>query len=119
VNTLYMKIHSFEEQSYSLLVSFASDTTKSQDPNDYPAYAFQPMKMWPDVSDPAEIKKRIAIAGVYTAEQQEHEEKFIADPIKVQQYKDMLGQENSYLINDLIPPAPEDTIVQELITIGI
>ena len=119
MNTLYMKIHSFEEQSYSLLVSFASDTTKSQDPDDYPAYAFQPMKMWPDINDPAEIKKRIAVAGAYTAEQQEREEKFITDEAMVQQYKGMVGQENSYLINDLIPPAPEDTIVQELITIGI
>jgi hypothetical protein len=101
-----MKIHTFEEPSYSLVVSFASDTTKSQNPDDYPKYAYQPMNMWPDVTDPVEIKKRMAVAGVYHAEQQEREEKFIADPAKVQAYKDMVGQENSYPVNNLIPPAP-------------
>lgn len=118
MNTLYMKIHFFEEQSYSLLVSFASDTTKSQNPDDYPKYAYQPMNMWPDVTDPMEIKKRIAVAGVYHAEQQEREEKFIADPIKVQQYKDMVGQETSYPIGDLVPSSPTNTIVQELYIFG-
>jgi hypothetical protein len=96
-----MKIHAFEEASYSLIVSFASDTTLSQNPDDYPSYAYQPMNMWPDVTDPVEIKKRIAVAGIYHAEQQEREEKFIADPAKVQAYKDMVGQENSYPVSAL------------------
>ena len=104
MNTLYMKIHAFEESSYSLIVSFASDTTESQNPDDYPQYAYQPMNMWPDITDPVEIKKRIAVAGIYHAEQQEREEKFIADPAKVQAYKDMVGQENTYPVSDLIPP---------------
>lgn len=107
MNTLYMKIHAFEEQSHSLIVSFASDTTSSQNPEDYPQYAFQPMNMWPDVNDPAEIKKRIAVAGMYHAEQQERKEKFIADPTQVQAYRNMIGQEGSYLVTDLIPSAPE------------
>ena len=111
MNTIYMKIHAFDEASYSLIVSFASDTTKSQNPDDYPSYAYQPMNMWPDVSDPAEIKKRIAIAGVYHAEQQEREEKFIADPTKVAQYQAMVGQENSYPVSDLIPP-PADPVIE-------
>lgn len=106
MNTIYMKIHAFDETSYSLIVSFASDTTKSQNPDDYPSYAYQPMNMWPDVSDSSEIKKRIATAGVYHAEQQEREEKFVADPTKVEQYRAMVGSENSYPSDDLIPPAP-------------
>lgn len=106
MNTLYMKVHSFDEQSNSLIVSFASDTTSSQNPDDYTKYAYQPINMWPDVTDPAEIKKRIAVAGIYHAEQQEREEKFVADPAKVQAYKNMVGQGVSYLIADLIPPAP-------------
>lgn len=106
MNTLYMKIHAFDEQSYSLIASFASDTTNSQNPDDYPHYAYQPMHMWPDVTDPAEIKKRVAVAGIYHAEQQERQEKFIADPAKVQSYQNMVGQENSYSVTELVPPAP-------------
>lgn len=104
MNMLYMKIKSFDEQSNSLIVSFASDTTKSQNPDDYPAYAYQPINMWPDITDPLEIKKRIAMAGVYHAEQQEREESFIADASKVQEYLGMVGQQTTYAVSDLLPP---------------
>lgn len=104
MQTLKMKIQGFDEQSNSLLVSFASDTTQSQNPDDYPAYAYQPVDMWPDITDPLEIKKRIAISGVYHAEQQERHEKFVADTSKLQQYMSMIGQEDSYLLSDLIQP---------------
>lgn len=103
MNTIYMKIQAYEQSAYSLLVSFASDTTKSQNPDDYPAYAFQPMNMWPDIDDPDEIKKRIAQAGIWHAEQQEREEKFVADPVKVAQYEAMVGTESSYNVGDLNP----------------
>lgn len=102
MKTLYMKIHAFDEKSYSLLVSFASDETKYQDPSLYPAYAYQPMNMWPDVSDPAEIKKRIAQAGIYHAQQQYNEEQFVADPVKVASYKAMVGSDSTYDVNDLV-----------------
>ena len=101
-----MKIRGFEEQTNSLLVSFASDTTKSSDPESYPQHAFQPMKMWPDVTDPTEILKRIAISGVYNAEQQTIEEKFVADQTKVDAYKAMVGKNEEYLVSDLIAPPP-------------
>jgi hypothetical protein len=57
--------------------------------------------MWPDVSDPEEIKKRIAVAGLYHAEQQEREEKFIADPSKVQQYKNMVDAQATFMFEEL------------------
>ena len=114
MNTLHMKIHSFEEQSNSLIVSFASDTTKSQDPNDYPSYAYQPVNMWPDISDPTEIKKRIAIAGVYLVEQQERQEKFVVDTNKIQEYKDMVGQVNSYSATELVLPVEESLTLEAL-----
>lgn len=107
MNKLYMKIHGFEEPTGSLLVSFASDTTKSPNPEDYLQYAFQPVKMWPDITDPTEIAKRIAVAGMYHVEQQEIEEKFAADTIKVNAYKAMVGQNKEYLISDLVPPSPD------------
>jgi hypothetical protein len=103
MNTLYMKIHAYEESSKSLVVSFASDTTASQNPADYPAYAFQPLNMWPDVIDLEEIKKRIAVAGMYHAEQQAREEAFNADPIRVAQIKNLVGQLRSYSVTDLLP----------------
>jgi hypothetical protein len=96
MSAIYMKIHGYDEASSSLLVSFASDKTKYQDPSMYPAYAYQPMKMWPDIEDMEVIKKRIALAGLSLTEDQAREEKFIADPVKVEQYKDLIGKEFSF-----------------------
>lgn len=117
MNKLYMKIHDFEEQSCSLLISFASDTTKSSNPEDYPRYAFQPINMWPDISDPAEIVKRIAMAGVYHAEQQEREENFTADPSKIEVYRSMVGSATEFNMDDLIAPpgASEPTPLIEVL----
>jgi hypothetical protein len=103
-----MKIVAIEEQSYSLLCAYASDDTKSQDPSDYPAYAYQPMNMWPDVTDPEELKQRMAVAGIFLAENQAREEQFIADPQKIEQYKAMVGQVVEYPIAELIPPPPSN-----------
>jgi hypothetical protein len=113
MNTLYMKIHAYDEPSHSLLVSFASDTTASQNPDDYPQYAYQPIRMWPDVSDSEEIKKRIAVAGMYHAEQQEREEKFIADPAKIQQYNAMVDTQASFTVAELT--ASTDAYANEVI----
>ncbi len=104
MNTLFMKIHSYEESSGSLVVSFASDETQSQNPEDYTAYAFQPIHMWPGVTDIDEIKKRIAVAGMYHAEQQAREEAFNVDEARILELKNLAGQVRSYAIDDLVPP---------------
>lgn len=114
MQTVYMKIHEYEEQSKSLIVSFASDTTRYQDPDMYTRYAFQPLHMWPGVDDPVEIQKRIAVSGIYHAEQQEREENFVADPIKEQQYKDMIGSQLSFSVTELAaPPVDSNDPVEE------
>jgi hypothetical protein len=101
MNKIKMKINGYDEQSYSLLVSFASDKTKSQDPSDYQAYAYQPMSMWPDISDLEEIKKRMAQAGLYLVEQQRIKEQFIADENRIQSLKSMVGKTFEYNVEEV------------------
>lgn len=101
MDKIKMTITGYDDASNSLLVAFASDTTKSSNPEDYPSYAFQPLTMWPDISDPNEIKKRIAMAGIYQVTLQEAEEKFVADPDKVTAFKDMVGQTYDFTITEL------------------
>jgi hypothetical protein len=108
MNKLFMKINGYEETSNSLLVSFASDETQSQDPSDYTEYAYQPMTMWPDVTDPTEIKKRIAQSGVVLAEQQKIREAFVSNPAQLDAYKNMVGQTTEYNLSELIPPPPSE-----------
>jgi hypothetical protein len=112
MQTLKMKIVGYEEESGSLLVAFASDETQHDDPAQYPAYAFQPVSMWHDVTDPEEIKKRIAVAGVWHAQNQAQKENFVADPVRVQQFKDMVGQTFEYPIGALVTTPTYDNEVQ-------
>ena len=103
-----MKIVAFDEASYSLLASYASNETESQNPSDYPPYAYQPMNMWPDIDDPEVIKERMAVAGIQIATNQAREEQFVADPVKVAQYKAMVGEVVEYPVAQLIPPPPPE-----------
>lgn len=120
MNVIYMKIHSYDEASYSLLVSFASDETKYQNPDMYPMYAYQPMNMWPDIDDIEIIKERIALAGVYHAETQAREEAFVADPVKVEQYKALVGHQYSYDPNPLLRAGgASDTDVSDVPVQGV
>ena len=108
MEVLYIKIVGFDEVSKSLLVSFASDKTKTQNPGDYSPVAFQPAQMWPDVLDLEEIKKRIAVSGMHTAESQAIIEKLNDDPVRIENLKSMVGQTFSYNTADLLP-TPENT----------
>jgi hypothetical protein len=114
MNTLYIKVQGFEEQSHSLIVSFASDVTKSQNPDDYPSYAYQPMNMWPDVTDPQEILKRIAVSGVYQVEQQARNEAFVDDENLINALKALVSQSTQYKIDDLIPSQPASTEINNI-----
>lgn len=112
MNSIKFKIKGYDEASNSLLVSFASDTTASADPEQYTAYAFQPLTMWPDVTDIEEIKKRIAQAGIYQAQLQEAKEKFAADPQQAARFKQMVGQTHEFPVSALTttPSTPFQTV---------
>ena len=114
MNTVFMKIVGFDEPSGSLLVSFASDETKSQNPEDYAALAFQPATMWPGVDDITELKKRIAIAGMYNVSMQATMEKLSADTARIDAFKSLVGQTASFATSDLGAPADgsNDSIVE-------
>jgi hypothetical protein len=101
MNSIKFKIKSYDEASNSLLISFASDTTASTDPEQYPAYAFQPATMWPDVAGIDELKKRIAMAGMYQAQTQEAKEKLAADPQQVAKFKELVGQTYEFTVAQL------------------
>ena len=107
---LFMKICDYEEISGSLIIKFASDTTQSQNPDDYPSYAYQPANMFPGVTDTNIIKKRLAVAGKYMAEQLEIKEKLQNDPQRIEQFKAMVNSLNEYDLEtdpDFNPPVIE------------
>lgn len=103
MNSIKFKIKGYDEASNSLLISFASDTTASKDPEQYTAYAFQPSSMWPDVANLEELKKKIAMAGIHHAKLQEAKERLAADPQQVARLKELVGQVHEFSVSDLMP----------------
>lgn len=99
---LYMKIHSFEEESESLIVSYASDETESQNPSDYRPVAIQPRTLWPNVTDAEELKKKIAQLGVGQVLEQKKIEDIAKTPINVTLFKSVVSKKSvSYNIEDI------------------
>lgn len=103
MNSIKFKIKGYDEDSNSLLISFASDATASTDPEQYPAYAFQPATMWPDVANMDELKKKIAMAGVHHTKMQEAKERLAANPQQTEQFKALVGQVHEYSLAELTP----------------
>ena len=101
MQTLKMKIHSYDDVSHSLVVSYASDETASSDPDAYTSYAYQPMTMWPDITDAQEIKKRLAHSGIYMAEQQKLKEQYVTDEARINALKALVGTVTEYSITEL------------------
>jgi hypothetical protein len=106
---LYMKIVGYDEYSGSLLIKCASDETKSQNPDDYEALAYQPGLMYPDIDDPNEIKNRLAVACVHVAQQQARKDALQSDTQKNSFFQSMVGSTTEYDTenNVIFKPASE------------
>lgn len=106
MNSVKFKIKGYDEISKSLIVSFASDTTVSQDPEDYTALAFQPLNMWLDVTDIEELKKCLGRVGMHHAQLQVKKEQLVTDPTYIAAITDLVGQTYEYPISDLVMTDP-------------
>lgn len=60
---IYVKYHSYDKNTDSLIVSFASDETASQNPDDYNPVVVQPALQFPGITEQEELEKQIAIMG--------------------------------------------------------
>lgn len=109
MTSLKMKVVGFEEASNSLLVAFASDETASKNPENYTAFAYQPIDMWPGVTSAEQLKKNIAITGISHTTQQALREQNPASEALVSELKSWVGQTFTFDTNDLSTPASPET----------
>lgn len=63
-NTIYVLYHSYDKTSDSLVVSFASNETESQNPADYNPVVIQPLLQFPNVTSREELENRIFEMGI-------------------------------------------------------
>lgn len=94
-----VKICEYDEQSNSIVVKFCSDTsTKSID--ECEPLAYQPTMF--STTDPDQVIKEIARAGIFTIVEEEKREAFSKDITTVEKYKNSVGKEFEYDIEALI-----------------
>jgi len=100
---LYVKIHSFEESTETLIVSYASDETVSQNPDDYRKLSIQPRSLWPNVTDPEELKKKIAQIGLAQAAEQKKIEDSAKVPLNIDLFNSLVSNKKlSYDVKNLV-----------------
>jgi hypothetical protein len=100
MSAIKVNVSGYDEASQSLLVSFASDKTKSQNPADYPAYAIQ-ASAWGGSADIEQIKLAIARVGVGIVQAQESKEQAEDDPTMNASILSLVGQQFSCALEDV------------------
>jgi hypothetical protein len=92
MSTIKVKVVGYEEASNSVLVSFASDETQSQNPEDYSPVAVQVSA----TDDIEKIKRDLALVGIQVVREQVNKERIVTDIRKVDEIKALVGQEFSF-----------------------
>jgi len=98
------KFVSYDEQTKTLTVAFAADTTRSNNPDDYPSVAIQIFKVWPGQTMEY-IVKEIARMGKSQLERIIAEEQ--AGPVDEleQELKGMIGTTITTAATTVAPPS--------------
>ena len=101
MNTVTVKIESWDEDSKSLICRFASDTTASSNPDDYVSIAFQPHLMWPDVTTSDELLKKVAQAGMSICNEIITNETLNSNASLLSVYSGLAGNTSTFNVSDL------------------
>lgn len=101
MNTITIKIVSWEEDGNSLICKFASDETASSNPDDYQGYAFQPNFMWPHATTAEQVLKEVAQAGLSVCDEIKKSEDLAKDAAQLTVYKGLAGEQRTYNVADL------------------
>ena len=107
MNQVHVKIHSWDEDSKSLIISFASDTTASSNPDDYAGLAYQPHNFWPDVTTSEDLMLKIAQIGKSLCEDLVRKETMQADSSLISMYSNLAGTSQTFNVADLAVSDPE------------
>lgn len=98
IQSLQIKIHAYEEESNSLIVSFGCDEL-ARPIDEQPKMAFQPTMF--EETDVSKVLQKIAQSGVSIVEQQIKQEQLSQNVIAIEEYKAKIGETLTYVVADL------------------
>ena len=114
MNKIKFKIKEYDEDTNSILVSFSSDETATNNPDDYQAVAIQPVSEYPDETDIEVLKKKIAQQGIGMADLYKREEDAANNTTMINKWKALVGQTFEYNVSDVVDSADEVTYNNEI-----
>lgn len=98
MQTLKMKIHEYDEQNGSLIVSFSTDESLGT-PDDYRPIAFQP-NIYAEYDSAETEVFNIAVRGLPVAKEQDRLEKLTVDQNRIDYYNSLVGQTLTYNVTN-------------------
>lgn len=111
-----MKIVDWDQQSMSLIIKFSSDVN-SFEVDDAIALAYQPLNMFPGITDTDELLKKIAVSGIDLCEREARKENAMKNASNFEVFENLKGQEFEYDVNYLLnmhrSPPNNDVIVSQ------
>lgn len=102
MDKIKFKIKEYDADTNSIIVAFSSDETATNNPDDYEAYAFQPIADYPDITDIEDLKKRIAEQGIALAEVHKKHEDAATNTTMQNKWKALVGQTFEYNVSDVV-----------------
>lgn len=110
MSKIYMKCKNYDANTNSILVAFASDKTKSQDPEVYGYLNYQPYSMFPDVIEESELKEKLIQLGIAITNEIVRQDQISND----ENYQSMMNNINNKSFVYDIPDVPGDSVPIQL-----
>lgn len=101
MNKIKFKVKEYDEETHSIVVSYSSDETATNNPDDYTPYNVQILEAHPDVTDIEEMKKKIAEQGIGIADDNKRSEDAAANTTMQAKLRELVGQTFEYNMSDL------------------
>jgi len=92
MNKLYYKIYEYDTSNNNFLISFASDTTISSNPDDYSKSYITPNVRWPEANTADSLLQSIIETGKVVVEMQESIESIRHDSDLINLYQSFSGK---------------------------
>jgi hypothetical protein len=97
--TITLKIHNYDPESESLIVSFASDKTNFG-PDEYTRFAYQPT-VYQDPYNVNFVLKHIAHSGIEITEDIVKKEQYKENKQITEKYKELVGKQFTFSVKEL------------------
>jgi len=102
--TIHTKIHEYNKDTQSVVVSFASDTTKSQNPDDYEKFNYDISSLVEESASQQDLKDALALAGLSWCEAHCKKEMLDDRPEKQAELESLV--QTSWTQEVILNPAP-------------